>query len=657
MNAHTTPDGEAVATQDAATPVSGIGTADFYDELWSRNRGVITPREQAVLQSMRVLCAGCGTVGASVAEPLARLGVCAFVLADPEAYDVTNLNRQRAGVGDLGRPKARVVAERILSINPHAELVILDEGLTPGNIDSAMRGVTAVFEGVDAFSDLWVKYLVHETAARRRIPVLSGVDYGGKPTVYVFDYRHDPRPFYGKASAADHREGRTLKALSWLGYRPIPADFVPAIESNLTTGQPWPQVSYCADALGALGSRTMLDLVLGRPVREIVSTDVHLLTMPIRRRLLARARWPLVAARTVLRLRLGTLRGERDHDALAGLPRELRYTADAARRAPSAHNTQPWRLRVTASDRLVLDWDRRRDLPVVDVDRRGLCYGLGCALEAAARVSDLSYEPSGAGDPHDADWYAGEIIVHGVRDETYARSSGILAARGTNRGPFLRDPVDPGVLRRMEERAAAHGVRAAAMVDRSGIARLAELTTEAATAQLEQEPFLDELLRWIRTTRHEWDWDLDGFTPETLRLNPVIARVIRALKASPSLRAFARRAGLARAMAAAAGKTIEETGAVVLLSHADRSPQGCIGAGRGMLASWLVLTEENLSVQPVNFAIGLEDARARVLEHFGANPEDATTAILRVGYATEPPPPSPRLPLDRVCVLESPLEH
>jgi molybdopterin/thiamine biosynthesis adenylyltransferase len=52
-----------------------------------RNADVISPQEQAVISSARVLVAGCGSVGGSVAEPLVRLGLTSLVVADPEVYE------------------------------------------------------------------------------------------------------------------------------------------------------------------------------------------------------------------------------------------------------------------------------------------------------------------------------------------------------------------------------------------------------------------------------------------------------------------------------------------------------------------------------------------------------------------------------------------
>src|SRR6266545_764420 len=119
---------ETVAAAEALT------ADEFYAELTRRNRGLISAAQQQALEEGTVLVAGCGSVGGAAVQPLARLGVRRFLVADSGAYDLNNLNRQHAGVADIGRNKAEVAAERILSVNPHAELRVFPEGVTTQNL-------------------------------------------------------------------------------------------------------------------------------------------------------------------------------------------------------------------------------------------------------------------------------------------------------------------------------------------------------------------------------------------------------------------------------------------------------------------------------------------------------------------------------------------
>ena len=79
------------------------------------------------LRSSSVAVFGCGGVGSYVCEALARAGVGAITVVDADTVSVTNINRQLiATVGTVGKAKAEVQRERILSINPECRVTALN---------------------------------------------------------------------------------------------------------------------------------------------------------------------------------------------------------------------------------------------------------------------------------------------------------------------------------------------------------------------------------------------------------------------------------------------------------------------------------------------------------------------------------------------------
>ena len=91
---------------------------EFYKELTTRNGPLVTPEEQERIRTATILVAGCGSVGGAAIEPLIRLGCEHLILAEPDGYDVANMNRQSCRLQDVGRNKAAVFAERMHEINP-----------------------------------------------------------------------------------------------------------------------------------------------------------------------------------------------------------------------------------------------------------------------------------------------------------------------------------------------------------------------------------------------------------------------------------------------------------------------------------------------------------------------------------------------------------
>lgn len=88
--------------------------------LFARTEGLVSP----TLAGRRVLIVGAGSVGSYVAETMARSGVGAFTIVDPDQVEPANLGRSAYRVADVGLDKAFALADLVLSVNPgaHAEI-------------------------------------------------------------------------------------------------------------------------------------------------------------------------------------------------------------------------------------------------------------------------------------------------------------------------------------------------------------------------------------------------------------------------------------------------------------------------------------------------------------------------------------------------------
>jgi len=88
-------------------------------DIFSRNTGIL---ESDIMSSKGALLIGCGSVGSLVAMELARAGVGRFFLVDNDIMGYHNICRHQCGVQDVGKFKTVAVKERILQINPYAEV-------------------------------------------------------------------------------------------------------------------------------------------------------------------------------------------------------------------------------------------------------------------------------------------------------------------------------------------------------------------------------------------------------------------------------------------------------------------------------------------------------------------------------------------------------
>ena len=131
------------------------------------------------LHNMRVAVFGIGGVGGYVCEALVRSGIGAFDLVDDDKVCLTNLNRQIIATREtVGKYKVDVMRDRILSINPKADVRIHKCFFLPENADDFP------FEEydyvVDAVDTVTAKLEIIMRAKQLGIPVISAMGAGNK---------------------------------------------------------------------------------------------------------------------------------------------------------------------------------------------------------------------------------------------------------------------------------------------------------------------------------------------------------------------------------------------------------------------------------------------------------------------------------------------
>ncbi len=158
----------------------------YYREAFARNIGIFTAEEQKRLRSFRVAIVGVGGVGGFHLVNLVRMGVGKFNIADMDSFEVANVQRQcGAFVDTFGKNKARVMYEMALSINPHLDIKVFEEGVSGGNINEFMEGVDILIDGIDFFS-IDERRMVFKEAQKRGIYAVTAGPLGFGCAMLVF---------------------------------------------------------------------------------------------------------------------------------------------------------------------------------------------------------------------------------------------------------------------------------------------------------------------------------------------------------------------------------------------------------------------------------------------------------------------------------------
>ncbi len=330
---------------------------------------------------------------------------------------------------------------------------------------------------------------------------------------------------------------------------------------------------------------------------------------------------------------------------MSGFEQPFCAAVDAARRAPSAHNTQPARWRL-AGDRVELYEDTARWLSAGDPTRRDHALSLGAAWEGLAlaladaglALDGPAFESGGAG--------ALRLVAHGAlrRGTDPDPLAAYVRSRRSYRGTFR--PSTPAERVALGELVAARGD--VNVVEADDARRdLASLYDRAALACLREPAFARELYRWMRFSTRDAAWHRDGLTTACLGLGALEAWGARiALRPGPL--AIAQALRLDGLLVSEAAK-VRSAMAVALFHHAAGAP--AFHAGRGFYRFWLELERGGFAAVPMSALIDSPPQREALGRRHPVPAGREVVAVLRIGpKPAEPAPESARLPVEELIV-------
>lgn len=139
---------------------------------------------QARLAAARVLVIGAGGLGSAVLPLLAGAGVGAVAVVDPDVVDETNLHRQTLfTMADIGQPKARVAAARMIAANPDCAATAHVAQADPACLPALMAGADLV---VDAADNVALSYAASDACLAAGVGLISASVLGRRGYVGGF---------------------------------------------------------------------------------------------------------------------------------------------------------------------------------------------------------------------------------------------------------------------------------------------------------------------------------------------------------------------------------------------------------------------------------------------------------------------------------------
>jgi tRNA threonylcarbamoyladenosine dehydratase len=131
------------------------------------------------LKDADVLVVGLGGVGAYAAEMICRAGIGSMTIVDGDNIHATNRNRQLPALkSTVGKPKAQVMGQRLIDINPDLNLTVIQEYIKDERMEEIIdKGFDYVVDAIDTLSPKI--FLIYHTM-ERKIPLVSSMGAGGK---------------------------------------------------------------------------------------------------------------------------------------------------------------------------------------------------------------------------------------------------------------------------------------------------------------------------------------------------------------------------------------------------------------------------------------------------------------------------------------------
>ena len=297
-----------------------------------------------------------------------------------------------------------------------------------------------------------------------------------------------------------------------------------------------------------------------------------------------------------------------------------------AAKAPSGHNTQPWKFKI-GNDSISILPDFTRALPVVDSDNHALYISLGCALEnMIIAANQFDYET--------------KVIIHNSENETFISVDfnqigaavktdlfDFIEKRQVTRNKYSTEKIQKEVLRELFDDASDESIKVKLFRSKTEIENLTPYIIEGSNLQFNNKAFVKELVSWFRFSEKEVLLKGDGLWTASMGL-PNMGRCIGnfVMKNFVSAKSEAKRWK----------KIISKSAGFALFIVEKNDPEHWIKLGQAFQRFGLLATKMNISHAHVNMPCEELPVREKMIQNYQLN-EYTPLLLIRFGYSNPLP--------------------
>ncbi|MGV8880143.1 MAG: Rv1355c family protein [Sphingobacteriaceae bacterium] len=581
----------------------------------NRNRFKITEEESILLSSKKIGVIGL-SVGQSVSLTLAiERGFGELRIADFDELELTNLNRLRSGVHNMGLKKTVIVAREIAEIDPFLKITCFHDGITKENLESFLLDNGKLDILIDECDGVDIKVNCRIVAKKHQIPVLMEASDRGTVDVERFDLQPERPLLHGYIQHLDISQFHTLKTneqklpylLAFAGIETLSARMkASAVEIGQTIST-WPQLASAVTMGGGVAAdvcrrilldqfhqsgRYFIDLeeLIGDPKEDSPKFNYE------------------VEQLTLDKMKAFAQRLQPDATAIAITDQfVIDALAQAALVAPSPGNNQPWKWLFDGKQLLLLH-DIERSASYGDFDHMASYMSFGTAIEnvtlkaielgLTANVRLFPLKDEGNNVPVAV--FTFTQAKEKIKDELV----NYLGIRHTNRRKGNNELIDAAILAELERSILpVQGARLRFITNHEALQRVAEITGKAEKFRMFiPQGHFDLFEKEIRWTTESSETTRDGLDIRTLDLDIKDAigfRVLKDVRAVKLVHQWKKGSVLEKTTRELVG-TASVAGLITMPAF---TPENCVGAGIAAQRLWLAAAKNNLAMQPVLAAI------------------------------------------------------
>lgn len=598
----------------AAKIVHLLPEEEFAIVRTNRNKHKITAQEQAALAQKKIGVMGL-SVGQSVSLALAmERGFGELRIADFDELDLSNINRIRTGVYNLKLQKTVIVAREIAEIDPYLRVTCFDEGITEANLDRFLTENGKLDLLIDECDSFDIKINSRNKAKSLGIPVLMEGSDRGTIDIERFDIEPDRPVLHGMVAHLDMEKFKTTASLderipyitAVTGVETLSPRMKASAVEIMATISTWPQLASAVIYGGGITADLSRKILLGQlsiSGRFFIDMD-ELIADPSKEQAPGT---PFIAPEplsgdeigaflTTHKMAFDEVKDELSAEILSQL-------IDAAKKAPSGGNNQPWHWHYQ-NGLLHLFLNENAAQAYLDPQYISSYISLGAAienllLEAAKLNLTVNYHLTPQFAPKHLAWFSFDTGYQPAAQEI--ELAGQISNRHTNRKITPRQEISGSELQQLQKLAEeTTGAKLTWITDPDHIKAVGMIATQADLLRMfipaAHEDFITREMRW---NMEEVKATEDGIGIHTLDLSnndQVGIRLLQDKKMISFLQQINGGSGFKRLTM----MQFMASSALGLISMPKGEINSFIAGGMAAERMWLGATGLQLQVHPVN---------------------------------------------------------